>query len=95
MSFEEFAASVPAGKLPELPKALQALWYDRRGDWDHAHDAAQEDKGAAGAWVHGYRHRKEGDSGNAAYWYSRARRPYPDTSLDQEWEAIARELLAD
>ena len=46
----------------------------RKGDWDGAHDAAQADEGGAGDWVHAYLHRKEGDSGNAAYWYRRAKK---------------------
>ena len=28
-----------------------------------------------GAWVHAYLHRKEGDAGNAGYWYTRAGQP--------------------
>jgi hypothetical protein len=43
--------------------------------------------------VHAYLHRREGDAGNAAYWYSRARRPVAQGPLDEEWTAIAGELL--
>jgi hypothetical protein len=43
--------------------------------------------------VHAYLHRKEGDVGNAAYWYRRARKPVCKTSLDEEWAAIAGALL--
>ena len=46
-----------------------------------------------GDWVHAYLHRKEGDAGNAAYWYRRARQPVCRASLDEEWEAIASALL--
>ena len=74
--------------------ALRALWHDARGDWDTAHDCAQEDKSRDGSWVHAYLHRKEGDEGNAGYWYARAGRQMPTagTTLAAEWEAIAREL---
>jgi len=97
MSFEEFQQAVardavaPAG----LSGALRALWHDARGDWDGAHDCAQEDTSRDGAWVHAYLHRKEGDEGNAGYWYARAGRPMPakDVTLEAEWAAIARELL--
>jgi hypothetical protein len=65
---------------PDLTQALRALWLDARGDWDGAHDAAQDDEGGAGDWVHAYLHRKEGDAGNAE-------------ELDEEWEAIASALL--
>ena len=42
-----------------------------------------------------YLHRKEGDLGNAGYWYARAGRPRPvaGTSLETEWAEIARALL--
>ncbi len=82
-------AAPPAG----LGHALSALWLDAKGDWDAAHDAAQADEGGAGDWVHAYLHRKEGDAGNAAYWYRRAGRPVCRASLDEEWEAIAGALL--
>jgi hypothetical protein len=42
---------------------------------------------------HAYLHRKEGDAGNAAYWYRRARKPVCRTSVDEEWAAIAGALL--
>src|SRR6185312_9033137 len=83
------AADPPAG----LNLPLQALWLDARGDWNGAHDAAQADEGGAGDWVHAYLHRKEGDAGNAAYWYRRARKPVCRAPLDEEWAAIASELL--
>lgn len=43
--------------------------------------------------MHAYLHRKEGDIGNARYWYSRAGRPVFQGTLQQEWEAIAVESL--
>lgn len=44
--------------------------------------------------MHAYLHRKEGDSGNAAYWYRRAGQPEAGDSLDAEWERIVTTLLA-
>jgi hypothetical protein len=35
----------------------------------------------------------EGDLGNASYWYSRAKRKMPASSLKDEWDAIVKELL--
>ena len=81
----------PAGLGP----ALAALWHDARGDFDRAHQLAQGDEGGRGDWVHAYLHRKEGDAANADYWYRRAGRPFCRESLDAEWEAIARALLAE
>lgn len=97
MSFAEFTASIGRDAAPpsELSPALQALWHDAREEWTEAHALAQEDRTDAGAWVHAYLHRKEGDLTNAAYWYERAgrSRPQDDVTLRDEWERIARELL--
>jgi hypothetical protein len=92
MSVDEFrdAKTVP----PALSGALRALWHDAHGDWDAAHQCAQEDGSAASAWVHAYLHRKEGDDGNAGYWYRRAGRKAAAGSLEAEWSAIAAALLA-
>jgi hypothetical protein len=84
------AETPPAG----LSGALQALWYDAAGEWQTAHEVAQAQNDAAGAWVHAYLHRKEGDIPNARYWYRRAGKPQATISLDAEWEAIATALLA-
>ena len=72
---------------------LHALWHDARGDWNKAHEIAQDVDDEAGAWVHAYLHRKENDLGNAAYWYRRARKPVATDSLAAEWERIAQFLL--
>ncbi len=97
MSFEEFQQSVARDAVapPGMSAALQALWHDARGEWDAAHDDAQEDKSRDGSWVHAYLHRKEGDEGNAGYWYARAARPVPakGVTLEAEREAIVRALL--
>jgi hypothetical protein len=89
-----FRASLAAPAPPaQTGAALQALWWDAKGEWDRAHDCAQAGEGGAGDWVHAYLHRKEGDPGNAAYWYRRARKPIAAGSLDDEWQAIATALL--
>jgi hypothetical protein len=94
MNLDVFRASLESALPPvRLNHALRALWLDARGDWDGAHEAAQADEGGAGDWVHAYLHRKEGDAGNAAYWYRRAGKPVCRASLDEEWEAIAEALL--
>lgn len=97
MSFEEFCQAVAAESepAPGLADPLVALWYDRRGDWKHAHAVVQADEGPEAAWVHAYLHRKEGDASNAAYWYRRAGRPVAATSLslDAEWAEIAAALV--
>jgi hypothetical protein len=90
MTLDEFQnASTP----PEFGP-LAALWHDRQGDWAGAHEAVQDDPSTDAAWVHAYLHRKEGDTGNARYWYSRADQPEAAQSFDEEWAAIASVLLA-
>jgi hypothetical protein len=93
MTLEEFRASLAGTAPPQVAPALRALWHDARGDWDAAHSVAQDVDDASGAWVHAYLHRKEGDIGNARYWYDRAGRPEATDSLDAEWSRIVVELL--
>ena len=93
MTLAEFRASLTNAKPPSLPPLLVALWHDATGDWDAAHRVAQEIEDEAGAWVHAYLHRKEGDLGNAQYWYRRAQQPTAIDSLEQEWARIAAALL--
>src|SRR5262245_7587114 len=96
MNLDAFRATIARDKPPELSPALRALWWDAKGDWHKAHGCAQQDEhGAAGAWVHGYLHRKEGDLTNAGHWYRRADRPVATTSLEAEWATIAGALLAE
>jgi hypothetical protein len=78
---------------PPAGAALRALWWDAKGDWEKAHEAAQSDNGGQAALVHAYLHRKEGDLGNAGYWYRRAGRAMPRGTLDEEWQALAAEML--
>jgi len=89
MTVEEFQASDGKG----FTGALLALWWDSRGDWEKAHEVAQEVAGADGAWVHAYLHRKDGDLGNAGYWYRQAGRPAGAGDFRREWEGIVREML--
>ena len=79
---------------PGLSLALQGLWWDGKGDWDRAHRCAQEQHDGLGAIVHAYLHRKEGDAPNAGYWYKRADKTPPQSSLEQEWLYIAESLLS-
>jgi hypothetical protein len=89
-----FRRSLVAALPPDgLAPAMQALWWDAKGDWDRAHEQAQLRDDADGAAVHAYLHRKEGDIGNARYWYRRAGRAPASGSLDAEWSALAQELL--
>jgi hypothetical protein len=94
MNLAEFTATLDSSAPPHVAPALVALWYDAKGDWDAAHNAAQQIEDATGAWVHAYLHRKEGDEGNAAYWYRRAGKPIARDALSAEWERIVAALLS-
>lgn len=76
-----------------LPALLAAMWWDARGEWGKAHELAQSVESPDGCLVHAYLHRREGDLGNADYWYRRAGRRRPDTSLADEWTDIVSGLL--
>ena len=94
MTVEQLKATLAdATPPPHLRPALLALWHDGRGDWDAAHRVAQDVETDEGSWVHAYLHRKEGDLGNAAYWYRRANRAVASGSLETEWAHIVAALL--
>jgi len=94
MNAQDFRASLTADAAPSgLSEVLQALWWDAKGDWDKAHDHAQARDDEAGAHVHAYLHRKEGDQSNANYWYRRARvSPFSGT-LEAEWASLLDRYL--
>jgi hypothetical protein len=90
LNLNEFMDALSGTEPPQhISLQLQALWYERKGDWDTAHKKAQEQDDVNGAWVHAYLHRVEGDLSNAAYWYRRAGKPVAKMSLLDEWEQLA------
>ncbi len=91
---QQFRDSLALDASPSgLTHALAGLWWDAKGNWTKAHESAQQDEGPAGSWVHAYLHRKEGDAPNADYWYRRAGKTRPQSSLEQEWVEIVEALL--
>ena len=96
VTFEVFKQSLKENNPPsDLPVLVKAMWFEGKGDWHTAHELAQDVNTRDGSWIHAYLHRKEGDLGNAGYWYSRAGRSMPTHPLETEWEFITRELLND
>jgi hypothetical protein len=94
MDFDGYERSLAETEAPHgLSLALQALWWERKGDWPRAHKYAQRQEDAEGAWVHAYLHRVEGDMNNAGGWYRRAGKPVSTAPLAEEWADIARVLL--
>lgn len=95
LDLQAFRDSIAQPQPPaDLNPALQALWWDAKGDWDKAHDHAQARDDAAGMHVHAYLHRKEGDQFNAEYWYRRCSVAPSRLTLDEEWDELARAFLA-
>ncbi len=94
MQFEQFNKSIETGQPPAiLNQYALSLWQDARGDWEAAHTIIQDLQDTTAAWIHAYLHRKEGDVGNAGYWYRRAGKQMPEYSLKKEWEEIVRDVL--
>ena len=94
MQVSIFQQSIKDNTLPANTSVyLQAMWYDARGNWDTAHQLVNDLEDSIACWVHAYLHRKEGDPGNAGYWYRRANKNMPAVSLQEEWEKIVQALL--
>lgn len=94
MTFAEFKDSLEQAQPPAgLSDALRALWYAGKEDWEASHDIAQDMLTGEGSWIHAYLHRWEGDEWNANYWYRRAGRSMPKSSLKEEWKSITQALL--
>ena len=94
LDWKSFEDSIAQPQPPDgLSLALQGLWWDAKGDWDKAHERAQEREDKAGMHVHAYLHRKEGDQSNAEYWYRRAGAKPSTLTLDEEWAELAQALL--
>jgi len=94
MEFDQFKSSLSHDQPPSGSNVwLQALWHDAKGNWQQAHELVQDAHSVNGYWIHAYLHRRQGDPGNAAYWYHLAGRPVPNNSLDEEWDIIVTSLL--
>ncbi len=94
MTLDEFHLTLTQTAPPEtLSSPLRAMWEDAKGNWNTAHAIVQDIDDRTGAWIHAYLHRKEGDPGNAGYWYRRAGQPPADDTLEEEWSRIVSALL--
>ncbi len=79
--------------LGDWPAELRALWWDAKDNWEASHNIAQDIPGVVGNWIHAYLHRKEGDDWNAKYWYRRAHRQYPKSTLKEEGQELVNYVL--
>ncbi len=80
----------PAGLSPEA----RVLWLIKKGEWDAAHQIAQDIETPIGSWLHALLHLIEGDLANARYWFAEAGRPVrKPAQIGDLWEEIATEIL--
>lgn len=65
------------------------------GDWQRAHQIAQDSGHPLAHWLHAVLHKIEGDEWNSRYWYRRTSRQYEDyTDSTAELRAILQTLSA-
>jgi hypothetical protein len=85
-----------AETLPEnLSLEAQSLWHAKKGNWDDAHNIAQDIHTKRGSWIHALLHLIEGDVGNAGYWFAKAGKPAVRIAeIENLWEEIATEILS-
>ena len=94
MDLQSFIQSLSSQKAPPGTNIyLEALWEDGKGNWEQSHKLIQDLTDKTAAWIHAYLHRKEGDIWNADYWYSKAGKKRPDSTLPEEWESLVKALL--
>ena|SRR5688500_3540287 len=95
MTFENFKSSLDKKNPPEnLNQLLLALWYDAKGDWEKSHKLVSDINSKEASLIHAYLHRKEGDLGNAEYWYRRAATDCKNISLKEEWDFLVKNLCS-
>jgi hypothetical protein len=96
MTAADLAASTQRDTQPpaDLTPEATALWHAKKGNWEEAHNIAQDIHTPTGSWIHALLHLIEGDVGNAGYWYAKARKPTRGLAeIDAEWNTIAHEVL--
>ena len=96
MTPEQLKASAQADAQPPggLSREARSLWLIKKGDWEAAHDLAQDIETPVGSWIHALLHLIDGDLGNARYWFAEAGRPVKKPSqTDELWDEIAGVVL--
>ncbi len=69
---------------------LEAVTQAQAGNWDAAHNIAQDYSDTTANWIHAVLHKIEGDTWNSKYWYARTGgHQYEDYGPD-----VAAELVA-
>lgn len=95
MDLSEFVKSLEEDHPPsDWSVHLRGLWYDRKGEWNRAHDIIDGHQGKDAAWIHAYLHRVEGDQWNADYWYRQAGKVRSELTLQEESDMLVEHFLA-
>lgn len=96
MNAAELAASAERDTEPgaSLSDEARALWHAKKGNWEEAHNIAQEIHTPMGSWIHALLHLIEGDQGNANYWFRLAGKPSRNPGdIETLWDEIALEIF--
>lgn len=64
-------ASMVDCRSPQKLSVIEAALWLVAGDLDRSHDISQDNASPEGSFWHGVMHRREGDFGNANYWFRR------------------------
>jgi len=73
----------------------KAMTLIKEDDWSGAHDIIEQLETPMASHIHAYLHRIEGDTWNADYWFSRAGRKRPNSTIAEEWDQIMGLIDAD
>lgn len=80
----------------DISPELQALWHTKAGNWEQAHNIAQDIHTSTGSWIHALLHLIEGDIGNAGYWFRKSGQPVRSVEeIDELWTEITDTLTDD
>ena len=59
------------------------------GDWNGAHNIAQDYSDSTANWIHAVLHKIEGDSSNSKYWYAKTKGKKYENFSEANTELIA------
>ena len=94
MTAAELKTATQAAAEAVSPEAL-SLWHAKQGNWDAAHNIAQDIPTKMGSWIHALLHVIEGDQWNADYWFAKAGKPSRGPKeIDKLWDEIAGVVLS-
>ena len=73
----------------------RCLYLAGIGKWDQAHAFVEKLPEPGASWIHAMLHREEGDKENARYWYLKADKRIPKSTVSfmDEWKDIVKDLL--